>query len=123
MAADTHIHLDLLLKQSGKHDYDNAIMRLPDAEADLPGYVKLTFGKEVHKSDRLILEYKNYVYTDLMKRNVALKAVMFINYKCTCIPQNLCYKSDTYTMHQRQPEPILPEMPPRTNAVSSEDEK
>ena len=33
MAADARIHLDMLLKQNGKHDYDSAIVRLSDAQA------------------------------------------------------------------------------------------
>ena len=88
----------------------------------LPGYVKLIFGIESYESERLIREYKNYVHADLLKRNAALKALMFTNYKFTCVPQTLRYKSDTYRMHEPQPEQILIEMPPRTSEIPSDDD-
>ena len=88
----------------------------------LPGYVRLIFGTEVHESDRQIREYKNYGQADLAKRNVALKALMFTNYKFTCVPQNLRYKSDTYRMHEPRPEQIKPVMPPRPNEASPDDD-
>ena len=88
----------------------------------LPGYFKLIFGTEVYESDRLIREYKNYVHADLLKRNAALKALMFTNYKFSCVPQTLRYKSDTYRMHEPEPERILPEMPPRSNEIPSDDD-
>ena len=87
-----------------------------------PGYVKLIFGTEVHESDRQIREYKNYGKADLTKRNVALKALMFTNYKFTCVPQHLRYKSDAYRMHEPRPEHIKPVTPPRTNEASSDDD-
>ena len=75
----------------------------------------------MHESDRLIREYKSYVQADLLERNAELKALIFTDYKFSFFSQTLHYKSNTYRMHEPQPEQILLEMPPTTNEIPSDD--
>ena len=57
MAADAHIHLDLVLTQSGKPDYDSAIIRLPDAQAVFMDLIVASFANPIHWPNALTRDY------------------------------------------------------------------
>ena len=62
----------------------------------------IIIGKEKHTCCRKILKYKDYTRMDLVKRFVALEALMSTKYRFTTVPKGLRRKSSSYEMHQPQ---------------------